>query len=309
MKAIFKDQTVLVTGANGFIGAHLVKTLEDQGANVFAQIRQDSDTFRFNRLKVSPSLIEMDLCDLNRVQRQVTKIRPHFVFNTAVNRNYTDIQASIKLNTLALFNLLESSRSPQLRGFVQLASSTEYGNLAGPLQETDLPAPCTPYGGAKLAGTNLLQSLARSQNLPVSILRLFHIYGPLEPHKRLIPTAIHNIKQGQPVKLTQPGCVHDPVYVGDVVTACLTAAQSNTHGELFNIANGTKIANEEIITMIASILEKEPIIEFDAFPPRKWDRDDWYADVAKAEQVLGWKAALNLRQGLSKTIKWMENHE
>lgn len=309
MKAMFKNHTVLVTGANGFIGAHLVKAIEEQGATVFAQVRRDSDTFRFHQLKISPTLIEMDLCDLNSVQKYLKEIQPHFVFNTAVNRTYTDIQASIELNTVGLNNLLNSSRSQKLKGFIQLASSTEYGNLPGPLKETDLPAPCTPFGGAKLAGTTLLQSLARSLKIPTIILRLFHVYGPLEPNNRLIPTVIRNIKAGQPVKLTNPGCAHDPVYVGDVIKACLMAAHAHVYGDIFNIACGQKRTNEEIVSTISNIMGKKPVIEVGTFARRDWDRDDWYADVSKANHVLGWKSAMSLKQGLTETIEWMKNHE
>jgi len=308
MNDTFSQKAVLVTGANGFVGAHLVKTLEKQGAQVFAQVRQGSDTYRFDRLNTNPTRIEMDLCDATTVQQQLQAIRPHYVFNTVVNRNYDDVTTTIRLNTLALVNLLESAQGPKLKAFVHCGSSTEYGNLPGPFHETDLPAPCTLYGGAKLAGSQLLQSLSRSQKIPVAILRLFHIYGPLESDNRLIPTAIRNISDDKPVKLTDRGCTHDPVHIDDVVNACLLAAHSCNYGDIFNIANGCKTSNEDIVNTIASILGKKPSIQSGAFPRREWDRDDWFANVDKARQVLGWTATMDLQQGLSKTIDWMKNH-
>lgn len=308
MKDTFTNKTVLVTGANGFVGAHLVNVLEKQGAQVFAQVRQNSDTYRFDRLNTKPTLIEMDLCELTTVRQHLEAIRPHYVFNTAVNRNYDDLTATIQLNTLALVNLLESAQGPRLQAFVHCGSSTEYGNLPGPLNETDLPEPCTLYGGAKLAGSHLLQSLSKSRKIPTAILRLFHVYGPLESDNRLIPTAIHNLINDKPVKLTDPGCTHDPVHIDDVVNACLLAARAGSYGDIFNIANGCKISNEDIVNTIASILGKTPSIHPGAFEKREWDRDDWFANVDKARNVLGWKASMDLQAGLSKTIDWMKNH-
>lgn len=305
MNATFSNKPVLVTGANGFVGSHLVKALEEQGANVFAQIRKDSDTYRLDALNTQPESIEMNLCDLQTVQYHIQRIKPQYVFNTAVNRNYSDVAATIQLNTLALVNLLESAQGPHLKAFVHCGSSTEYGNLTGPIRETDLPEPCSLFGGSKLAGSQLIQSLAVSRKIPASILRLFHVYGPLEPQARLIPTAIHNISNGEPVKLTDTGYTHDPVYIDDVVSACLQAAQSCFYGDIFNIARGRKITNEEIVNTIASILGKKPSIQFGAFPKRDWDRDSWFANVDKANNVLRWKASMDLQQGLSKTIDWM----
>lgn len=304
----FNQKTVLVTGANGFVGAHLVKALEERGAQVYAQVRQGSDTYRFDRLNARPTRIEMDLCDLTTVQQQLHSLQPHYVFNTAVNRNYDDVTATIQLNTLALVNLLESVEGPHLKTFVHCGSSTEYGNLPGPLTETDLPEPCSLFGGAKLAGSQLLQSLSRSRKIPIAILRLFHIYGPLESDSRLIPTAIRNITDDKPVKLTDPDCTHDPVHIDDVVNACLLATRSCNYGDIFNIASGCKISNEAIVNTIASILGRTPSIQSGAFAKREWDRDDWFANVDKARKFLGWKATMDLREGLSKTIDWMKNH-
>lgn len=308
MKDTFTNKTVLVTGANGFVGAHLVKALEKQGAEVFAQVRQSSDTYRFDHLKTRPTPIEMDLCELTTVQQQLQAIRPHYVFNTAVNRNYNDVTATIQLNTLALVNLLESVQGSHLKAFVHCGSSTEYGNLPGPITETDLPEPCTLYGGAKLAGSQLLQSLSKSRKIPIAILRLFHVYGPLESDSRLIPTAIHNILNDKPVKLTDPGCTHDPVHIDDVVNACLLAAQSCGYGDIFNIASGCKISNEDIVNTIASILGKKPSIQSGAFAKREWDRDNWFANVDKVRNVLGWKVSMDFQEGLSQTIDWMKSH-
>lgn len=299
----FKDKRVVVTGANGFIGAHLVATLEKEAAEVFAFIRRLSDPTRLVKLNTRAKRITVDLLDYKAAENELTAIQPNFVFHTAVSRDYDHWQQALDMNSSATLNLLHASLSPSLEKFVHCGSSLEYGNIKAPYKESDTIQPNSLFGASKAAGTLQLQQLALTKKFPVVILRLFHVYGILDSEHRLVPTAIKSFLSNNPVTLTEPGYRHDFVYVDDVVKACLMAAlKENVSGQIFNIASGKPVTNEDVIAMICGIIGKPTEVKIGAFSPREWDKADWYADIAKAQRQLGWQPDTSLEHGLQKCV-------
>lgn len=309
MTPTLAGKRVLVTGASGFVGAALVHSLSGRGAEVIAGLRATSSRYRLIGVEAPVRMVELDLLRHSQVQERLHDIRPHYVFNCVVNRDYRDRQTTVALNTTALVNLVEAARHPNLRGFVHCGSSLEYGAAPGPYREEDPLLPGSFFGAAKGAGTLLLQSLARLYALPLVILRLFQVYGPGEPKEHLIPTAIRRIPRGEPIPLTKPGMAHDPVYIDDVVRACLLAAQSGLQGEVFNIAGGRRQTNEETVQRIADVLGQPAKVETGAFPARDWDHGEWFADIGKAAERLGWFPATRFDDGVRATIAWQQQQE
>lgn len=305
----FKNKKVVVTGANGFIGAHLVASLEKETAEVFAFVRQQSDPARLVRLNSRAKRVSVDLLDSESVKNKLAAIEPAFVFHTAVSRDYEHWQQTMDMNVAATLNLLAASLSPSLEKFVHCGSSLEYGDIKVPYKESDAIKPGSLYGASKAAGTLQLQQLAMSKALPVVILRLFHVYGGLENEHRLIPTAIRSLLSNLPITLTAPGYRHDFVYVGDVVKACLVAAlKDNISGQIFNVASGQPVANEDVVAMISDIMGKQTEVRIGAFTAREWDKADWYADISRAQNELGWQPDTSLKQGLQKCVAaYLEN--
>ena len=162
--------------------------------------------------------------------------------------------------------------------------------------KSDAIYPESLFGASKAAASLQLQQLARSKGLPLVILRLFHVYGPMESEYPLVPTAIRSFLTNQPMTLTERGYHHDFVYVGDVVKACLSAAaKDNLSGQIFNIASGSPVSNERVIALISAITNKRTQVTTGAFAPREWDKTDWFADISKAREQLGWQPETNLQ--------------
>lgn len=306
----FKGKRVVVTGASGFIGAHLVAALESETAEVFALVRTHSDPGRLVKLNTFAKKITVDLLDYKAVGNELAAIRPHYVFHTAVSRDKDHWQATLDLNGSATLNLLHACLSPSLQKFVHCGSSLEYGDIKVPFGESDAIRPSSLFGASKAAATLQLQQLALAKSFPVVVLRLFHVYGILDSEQRLVPTAIKSFLSNRPITLTESGYCHDFVYVGDVVKACLlAAAKEGMSGQIFNIASGEPVTNEHVVALIGAIIGKRTEIIAGAFSPREWDKANWYADISRARKELDWRPDTSLQLGLEKCIAWALENE
>lgn len=297
---------VLVTGGAGFLGARLVRRLIAAPRAVHLLVRPTSNLHRISDIVDRVHIHSCDLGDAESVQAAVDTIRPRTVFHIAATGAYVSGGEAqlFRDNILATFNLLQATAG--LRGcrFVHTASSLEPGPLPVPIKETDPFAPRVPYGATKAAST-LLARLAARHGQSVVVLRPFAIYGPGEPDKRLIPTAIRAALSGTPLRLTAPGYTRDLVYVDDVVDAYLAAATADKiDGELINVATGRATANEETVRLIEELVGRPIVLDPAAYPARPTDTSMWCADVSKAQRLLGWRAAHDLRAGLAKTVTW-----
>ncbi len=277
---------ILVTGARGFLGSHLVRVLTESGADVHGLVRE-----------------EADLRDADAIRRVVDAARPELVFHLAAGAGHpSDAAARSELladTVLGTQNLLETLRPLESVRLVHVGSSLEYGPRSTPMRETDPLAPTTFRGVAKAAATLLvLQS-----GLPATVVRPFSVYGPGEQPHRLVPTVVRAAQRGEPIRLTRPGIVRDFVYVDDVVDALLRAAAvPEAIGEVVNAGTGTQTTNEELVARLGTLLGRELDVRVGEYEARPWDTGSWVADTAKAERLLGWTARYDLDAGLARML-------
>ena len=188
------------------------------------------------------------------VCRIVEEVAPDVVFHCATERRQ-EYPATLMGNVLGTANLLEATRLDSKLRFVHLASSLEYGPSDRPLRETDRLQPTTRYGASKAGGTLLAQQAAHSGRRHVVVLRLFHVYGPWESPHRLVPTAIMAAHTGTELHLTTGDFRRDYIYVDDVVTACLRAAEAERiSGEAINIGTAVETSNEELVHHVEGVM-------------------------------------------------------
>ncbi len=135
------------------------------------------------------------------------------------------------------------------------------------------------------------------------MLRPFAIYGPGEPAKRLIPTAIRAALDGTPFRITAPGFTRDFVFVEDVVDAYLAAADApGIEGHLINVGTGRATSNEAVVHLVASVVGRPITLHPEPFPAKPTDTAVWCADITKARDLLGWSPTHTLEQGLVRTV-------
>jgi nucleoside-diphosphate-sugar epimerase/glycosyltransferase involved in cell wall biosynthesis len=299
---------ILITGAGGFVGSHLLKNLIEIRDDVFGTTRT-SDSWRLEALGISSS-IEINLTDKVKLRALLQSIKPKIVFNLAAygaysHQNLIDLTYEVNIGVVETLSEWCASNSSIL---IQAGSSSEYGtNCAAPL-ETDICLPNSRYAISKLAATNLLSHLSDSTGLASAVIRLYSIYGPLEDPTRLVPTLIRNsLNLGLP-EFASKEVTRDFVYVDEAVSAFVKVGlhiSKNQRFEIFNVASGSPTSMVEVANSAKSLFGIVKLPTFrDNF--RKWDLNNWFGNAEKIKNVVGWTYSVHFIDGLKRTLDWYQ---
>lgn len=251
--------------------------------------------------------IAVDLRDAEALRRSLSGRRFDHVVNCGGyvdHRAFRDGgRAMLDAHFTGLLNLVECLDRDALRSFVNIGSSDEYGAAPAPQAESLREAPISPYSMAKVAATQFLQMLHRTEGFPAATLRFFLTYGPGQDQKRFIPQIIAGCLGGSAFPTTHGEQLRDFCYIDDTVEAILAALRTpRCHGEVINVASGRPISIRSIIETICDSLGSGAP-QFGALSYRSGENMALYADVTKARDLLGWSAETNLVTGLARTIE------
>jgi nucleoside-diphosphate-sugar epimerase len=276
----------LVTGAGGFVGRHLVARLRADGWDVTGLTRA-----------------EVDLSDPVAAAAAVRAADPDVVFSLAAGRakaTAADRAATVQVNTSPW---LVDALPDRCRTVVRLGSSTEYAASPRPLTEDAALHPRGFFGATKAAGSLLLQAAAAERGVRAAVLRAFQVYGPEDHPTRLVPVVLSAARTGATVPLPARVSRRDWVWVGDVVDACVRAAQDATlpPGTVLNIGTGVQTSTEELVAVAERVTGRPIATVPGAHPGRDWDTADWVADPSAARRLLGWEPTIDLAEGLART--------
>lgn len=302
-------KTAVVIGASGFVGTALTRRLVMKGYRVHGIVRSGSTSmWRLADIKKKIVVHEIGLSDVKVLHELWKKIHPDYFFHTATYGSYpnqNDGNGMIEANIAGTFNLLESIHDIPYTNFIVTGSSSEYGKKMKPMNEKDLLEPNNFYAATKAAQTHLCVTYAKVYNKPVTILRLFNVYGPGEEKGRLVRSVIESVLSNVPVKLATGNEARDLIYVDDVADACLVAAgKKGYEGEIFNIGTGIQTTIHDLARLVVRLTRKKVPILLRAYPGRVWDTKYWKADTRKTKKMLKWRAKHSLEQGIKKTIAW-----
>ena len=301
---------VLVIGAGGFIGANLLRAVLGRRDDVYGTVRSEG----LWRLEDIPAyrILAVNLLDLNSTRSVLHKIKPATIFNCSSFGAYSferDVDLIHRTNYLSLIQLLELVSSLDVRAYIHAGSSSEYGLNSNAPSEDALMLPDSHYAVSKASGALAVAHYGKVRGLPCVNLRLYSAYGPYEDSSRLIPAmALNALKKTYP-PLVNAAVSRDFIHVDDIVRAfALSAAAmgNDVKGESFNVGTGASTSIGELAVMVQELFKIEQTPEFDSMPSREWDRVEWRADTKKAEELLGFKAEIDLRQGLATTVAWWE---
>ena len=309
-------RTVLVTGAAGFIGSHLMDALVARGDRVYA-----FDNFATGRreniahLRGKVECIEASLLDREAVASACRNVE--IIFHQAalpsVPRSVQDPRTSHLTNTDGTFELLEAARAAGVRRILYAASSSAYGNQPGfPRLETMRPQPLSPYAVQKLTGELYMASYAAVYGMETVSLRYFNIFGPRQmadsPYSGVMPKFILQIQRGERPTIFGDGEQgRDFTYVENVVRANILASEApaaQVSGRVFNIATGKRHTLNETYRAIASLLKTE--IKPQYGPERPGDVKDSAASIAAAHQAFGYVPLPDFYEGLRRTVEWYQ---
>lgn len=285
---------VLVTGATGFIGAHLVDRLAALGARVHAVSRrppQDRSTATWHAA---------DLRDAEATTGLVRQARPEVVFHLASavtgTRDVAAVRPTIEANLLSVTNLLTAA--PEARTVLA-------GSIEEPRPEKGETTPSSPYAMAKWAATGYARLFHRLWEVSAVVLRVAMVYGPRDPNTaRLVPYVTDRLLRGRTPELSSGTRLVDWIYVDDVVDAFLAAGRTRAGGgDAFDVGTGTALSIRDTVDLIARIVGGDAAPRYGALPDRPLDSAR-IADVSGAAEVLGWRPVTGIEDGLRRTVAW-----
>lgn len=284
---------ILVTGAAGFIGRHLVERLAADGHDVRAVDREHD----LRTAPIEPLLDGVDVVF-------------HLAARPGVRTSWDDFAAYVDDNITATHRLLEAARaSTTLQRLVYASSSSVYGNAdAYPCDEDTVAAPCSPYGVTKLAAEHLCRAYAENHGVPAVCLRYFTVYGPRQrpdmAFHRMIEAALGGDGDRAPFPLYGDGsAIRDFTYIDDVVEANLAAASTDVApGAVFNVAGGSSTSMADVLDLVGELAGRP--VPVDRRPPQPGDVRRTGGSIDRITAELGWKPAVDLERGLARQVDW-----
>lgn len=316
--------TVLVTGADGFIGSHLVEALVRQGYKVRAFVFYNS----FNLLgwldecaddvKGNFEVIAGDIRDPHGVKAAMNGCDAvlHLAALIAIPFSYHSPDTYIDTNVKGTLNILQAARELGVKKVIHTSTSEVYGTAQFvPITETHPLQGQSPYSASKIGADQIAYSFFTSFDLPVVTIRPFNTYGPRQSARAVIPTIISQIANGsKKIDLGSVSPTRDFSYVADTVGGFISALESNNGiGETVNLGSNFEISISDTAKLIAKLMSAEIQIEStsERSRPEKSEVERLWADNSKARKLFGWTPKFGgiegFSQGLDKTILWFKN--
>lgn len=311
------NKKVLITGADGFIGSHLVEALLEEGCRVKAFCYYNSfnswgwlDSLPREVLK-EIEIFTGDIRDPNgvRTASQGIDVIFHLAALIAIPYSYHSPDSYVDTNIRGTLNILQAARDLGTERVLVTSTSEVYGTAQYvPIDEKHPRQPQSPYSATKIAADCMAESFYRAFNLPVTIVRPFNTFGPRQSARAVIPTIITQLMNGmEKIQLGDTTPTRDLLYVKDTVKGFIEIARCNgLIGEDVNIATGTEISigdlAEKLIKMInpkAALVKDEERVR-----PEKSEVFRLCGDIRKLTQHTGWKPQYSFDEALKETIEW-----
>lgn len=297
---------VLVTGAAGWIGAHVVRALAGQGHTVFAAVRKNRIAESQKHQHGDIHFVEFDLDDDRAVRCAINQVRPDVAIHLAwytVPGKFWNAPANLDCANAGL-RFARVLAEAGCRRLVMAGSCAEYDWNHGFLSEECTPlGPRTLYGACKNALREILESFCRETSMQFAWTRLFYLYGPGENCERFVPSIILPLLRRGIANCTSGKQIRDFLNVEDMAGAISAVATSEFTG-VINIGSGQPVTIKKIVETIAGILGCRERVAFGAIPDSASEPPLLVADVRRLNRDIGWKPSRTLEDGLLQTVDW-----
>jgi NAD dependent epimerase/dehydratase len=311
---------VLVTGAGGFIGSHLVETLVKRGARVRAFVRYNSRSEAGFLRQLDPSdlsqveIVAGDLRDEDALRKAIKGCQTVFHLGALISIPYSYVHPVevASSNITGTLNVLMACRDLGVERLVHTSTSEVYGTARiVPINENHPLQGQSPYSASKIGADKLAESFYCAFDLPVITVRPFNTFGPRQSARAVIPTIITQALTLDTVLLGNLDTTRDFTYVSDTAAGFLCAAQSEKGlGETFNLGTGREIRIGELAEQVIKLVGRKVSIKIDEqrLRPEKSEVLRLISDNTRAREVLGWSPEVSFESGLKQTIDWIRAH-
>jgi len=304
---------LLITGASGFVGSHLLQRFLEKGiSKVSILLRAPENAWRLNGILEMPNLyvIHGSLNSPETYKKKLKIFRPDVVVNLAWagveggERNSEDQWN----NVFYMLELLKISHQCGAKRFIGFGSQGEYGNLNNKISEKDFERPTTVYGQSKLSAFKLGKVLADRLGIEFVWIRLFDPYGPKDGSNWFLSYIIKELLEGRSPKITYAEQFWDYIYIDDVVDAIIKIInQENIYG-VFNLGSGKSIQLSEIVEKIRKIIGTDIEIQYGLVPYREDQIMHLEANIKKISSQINWMPLVEIDDGLEKTVNWWKSN-
>ena len=312
---------ILVTGAAGFIGYHLSRSLLDDGYEVLGidNLNEYYDpNLKLSRLdQLNPynnfRFDKIDIADRDTLTQSFQSFKPNKVVNLAaqagVRYSIENPYAYMDSNLIGFLNIIELCRHNNVEGFIYASSSSVYGgNTKIPFSVEDrVDKPIALYGATKRTNELIAHAYSHLYSLHTTGLRYFTVYGPLGRPDMAMFIFTKKILAGKPIPVYNNGKMkRDFTYIDDIISGTRAAIKKNYKCKIFNLGNHKSEQLMDMIALIEKELKKKSIIDFK--PLQSGDAPESFADISHSEQLLGFKPKTNINKGIRKFIKWYKSY-
>lgn len=309
---------VLVTGAGGFIGSHLVERLVELGAETRAFVHYnalgthgwlDRSTFHDD-----VTIVAGDICDRDTLTDAMNGVDVVFHLAALIAIPYSHIAAAsyVHTNIEGTLNVLTCARAAGVGRLVHTSTSEVYGTAQYvPIDELHPIHSQSPYAASKAGADHLVEAFRISFNLPVVVVRPFNTFGPRQSTRAVVPTIIAQCLLGETVRLGNIHPTRDLNFVSNTVDGFISAASTDSAvGRTINLGSGKEISIGELAHVIARVVGRRISIEVEQsrLRPEGSEVDRLIADNTLAGDLLGWQPRVGLEEGLWRTVEWMRSN-
>jgi NAD dependent epimerase/dehydratase len=316
----YSEKRILVTGAGGFIGSHLVEALAARGAQVRAFVRYNSrgdpGLLRFLPPDILSGIeiVAGDLRDQQAIHEAVhgCQIVLHLGALISIPYSYIHPMEVAEVNLIGTMNVMMACRELGVERLIHTSTSEVYGTARQvPISESHPLQAQSPYSASKIGADKLAESFYCTYGLPVVIVRPFNTYGPRQSARAVIPAIIVQALRQKTIQLGSLNTSRDFTFVQDTVLGFMKAMEAQAiEGEQFNLGTGEEIKVGDLADLIISKTGSNAKIELDParLRPEKSEVLRLVSDNGMARARLGWSPQTSLDQGIDQTIDWVSNH-
>ncbi len=296
-----KKNKILITGATGFIGYHLAKRCLKLKWTVHSvSINLPPNKRRLNNVKY----IRLDISKEKNLKKKLS-MNYDYIVNLAGYVDHSNKAKTMKSHFNGCKNLAKFFLNRKIKKFIQIGSGLEYGKLKSPQIESknNFQKTYSTYAAAKLLSTRYLLDLKKKKNFPVTILRLYQVYGPKQDVNRIIPITITNALSNKKFDCSSGNQFKDFLYIDDLIDILIKILKKRNTASIINVGSGKPIKVKKLILNICELVGGG-YPKFGVIPLRKDEINKLYPNLSILRKTSNWRPKIRLNDGLKKTIRY-----